>query len=542
MLSQRITQVYFLVFVIVQSIFLAALAPAYVAGSIAEEKERKTLEFLLATDLENREIVFGKLLSRLANLLLIFMVGIPILGILQFLGGVDPVFIVTWAGGAAVAVISLACLCMFCSVISRRPRDAIGLSYFVFLGYLIISGSSWLFLTPILAPSWLRLDTLERCLYVGSAGNPVAMAYQAGAELDLGHPVEILLTKYLFHFALFHLSVALLCCTASVLLLRRYALRHAASQPAAWFRYQMPRLPVFDNSMYWKELFVERGLGVSLVGRLLFGLLLGVSLAVLWYMASTSHEHGLARVLGDWIRVVGMLGACLLLLTVGGRAATSVSSERDRSTLDGLLTCPIEIEQILLAKWLGAVLSIRWGMFCLAVLYLIGIYAGAVQWHTLPLMALAWFVYAGTAAMLGVWYSVSCPSSASATIWTYLSSAGIAFGHWLDMLCMIPLFLASSSEPLRYLVLTQAGFTPPFALSVSFFFGIPESSDGPNLLSYGLGGLLGWFVIGVVLWFATLARFEQTSCRLMAPDFRMPPAPADENSAPEGGLAPSTNV
>ena len=61
-----------------------------VAGSIAEEKDRKTLEFLLATDLRNREIILSKLGARLANLLLFILTGLPILSILQFLGGVDP--------------------------------------------------------------------------------------------------------------------------------------------------------------------------------------------------------------------------------------------------------------------------------------------------------------------------------------------------------------------------------------------------------------------------------------------------------------------
>src|SRR5206468_714418 len=58
--AQTMTQIYFFVFVIVQSLFVLSLTPAYVAGSIADEKERKTLEFILATDLQNREIVFGK--------------------------------------------------------------------------------------------------------------------------------------------------------------------------------------------------------------------------------------------------------------------------------------------------------------------------------------------------------------------------------------------------------------------------------------------------------------------------------------------------
>src|SRR5207253_43478 len=61
---------YFRAFSITQFCVVALLTPAYVAGAIAEEKERKTLEFLLATDLRNREIVFGKLVARIGYLLL----------------------------------------------------------------------------------------------------------------------------------------------------------------------------------------------------------------------------------------------------------------------------------------------------------------------------------------------------------------------------------------------------------------------------------------------------------------------------------------
>jgi len=47
--------------------------------AIAEEKERKTLDFLLASDLRSREIVLGKLASRLAYLTLVLLTGLPLL-------------------------------------------------------------------------------------------------------------------------------------------------------------------------------------------------------------------------------------------------------------------------------------------------------------------------------------------------------------------------------------------------------------------------------------------------------------------------------
>ena len=80
-------------FLAIQFITVVVLTPAYAAGAIAEEKERKTLEFILATDLNNREIVLGKAVSRLLNLSMFLLAGLPIVAFLQFLGGVDFVLV-----------------------------------------------------------------------------------------------------------------------------------------------------------------------------------------------------------------------------------------------------------------------------------------------------------------------------------------------------------------------------------------------------------------------------------------------------------------
>ena len=333
------------------------------------------------------------------------------------------------------------------------------------------------------------------------------MAVLAYEQLEAGYPVDILLTNYLRDFAIFELSISLICCVASVLLLRVCALGQTVARKRSWFRIHWPRPRVFDYPLVWKELFVEKGLHVNVLGRLLFCLLLAISLAILWYMTRTPHRNGFAEVLGPWIQIVGMIGACLLLLTVGGRAATSMVFEPDKATLDALLTCPVETDAILFSKWLGAVLSIRWGMLCLAFMYWLGVYADAIKWYTLPLMMTAWFIYSGVAAILGLYWVLLRDQHEIATIWTYLSTAGLAVGHWLDMLCMVPLFLAGTYEPLRYLVLMQAGFTPPFALSVCFFFGIPSSHDGFDQL-HDRSRAAVWLVIAVVLWLLTSSRFQ----------------------------------
>src|SRR5271165_790050 len=85
-----LAQSFFETLMIVQLVAVLLLTPAYVAGAIADEKNCKTLEFLLATDLDSREIVLSKFVSRLANLAIFILTGLPIISFLQFLGGIDP--------------------------------------------------------------------------------------------------------------------------------------------------------------------------------------------------------------------------------------------------------------------------------------------------------------------------------------------------------------------------------------------------------------------------------------------------------------------
>src|SRR5947209_7913391 len=135
----RFAESFFYTFMVVQLMVAAVLTPAYTAGAIAEEKDRKTLEFLLATDLSNREIVLSKLLSRLANITLLVLAGLPILSFLQFLGGVDPNLVLAGFAATGFTMVSLAGLSILNSVLTKRPRDAIAVTYLGAAAYLILS-------------------------------------------------------------------------------------------------------------------------------------------------------------------------------------------------------------------------------------------------------------------------------------------------------------------------------------------------------------------------------------------------------------------
>ena len=112
----------FYTFICVQFILVFLLTPAYTAGAVTEEKEHQTLEFLFATDLRNREIVLSKLAARLANLTLLVLTGLPVLSLVQFLGGVDPNLLLASFAATAVSMASLAGYGIFNSVLSRIAR------------------------------------------------------------------------------------------------------------------------------------------------------------------------------------------------------------------------------------------------------------------------------------------------------------------------------------------------------------------------------------------------------------------------------------
>ncbi|MEN6450528.1 MAG: ABC transporter permease subunit, partial [Thermoguttaceae bacterium] len=70
---------FFTTFAYLQLAAVMLLAPAMVAGTVASERERRTIEYLFASQLSNAEIVLGKLSARLLHVVYLVLVGVPIL-------------------------------------------------------------------------------------------------------------------------------------------------------------------------------------------------------------------------------------------------------------------------------------------------------------------------------------------------------------------------------------------------------------------------------------------------------------------------------
>jgi ABC-type transport system involved in multi-copper enzyme maturation permease subunit len=532
---------FFFVFVAIQLGMVALLTPAYTAGAIAEEKDRRTLEFVLATDLGDRELVLGKLAARLINLLFVVLVGLPILALMQFLGGVDPGLLAAAFAATALTMLSLAAVSMLFSTLVRRPRDAIVLAYLAFPTYMLVSGVCYLFLLPPgmatfpSTPGWASPVTLADLVEWVNAGNLVRALFRVG-EAYGGGSLGTELADILGRYALFHGLATALCCTAAVLSVRRVALQDTATSSRKTGRGRRSRRlpPVGSRPMIWKEIHAEGGVRLHWLGRVFIGVLVGASFLPLWAIwEEVNRRNGqfFEEQMNAWVRGVGTAVGCLMLLGVAVRAATSVSVERERQTFDALLTSPLGSREILYSKWLASVFSMRWIWLWLGAIWVLGVLSGGLSPVAVPLLAVAWFAFAAFVAAVGLWFSTVCRASLRATLCT-LFTLVVAWGaHWLIWMICIPLFIASG-PPGRELqdvlprVAEFQAFTlcPPGTLGfLAFreqdFVHLHDPYQHTNwaveFLVCSLLGVAGWSVAARMVWSATVDRFNTLTGRTL---------------------------
>ncbi|MFO0807887.1 MAG: ABC transporter permease subunit [Gemmataceae bacterium] len=526
----QLAESYFGAFAVTQFLILSMLTPAFVAGSIAEEKERKTLEFLLATDLNNREIVFGKLAARLGTLALFVIAGLPILSIMQFFGGIDPGILLTTFAATALTVLSLAAVSLFNSVVRRRARDAIVLTYLAAVGYLAFTGLT-AFLKFLLGMYnlliWGPID-LGELFDAFQAGNPIFGFVAVERAINTNGPLADVLLNELRSYAIFHSVLTAGCVAWSVLRLRAIALAQSGGgeRKAASAKVGKRRRPVGLTPMIWKEVWVEGNVRVGRLGGFLVGLLIAGGFVPVVLIAFFLGSVGMPRVdtffefvgavfsgivdhrrqfgeqMNYWLRAMNAIIGTLMLLGVAARASGSVGVERDRDTLVSLMTTPLTTQQILWAKWLGSLASVRPLLWWLGPVWLITILAGGVNAAAVVLMAMAWMAPAAFFAAWGVYCSVTAATTLRSTTWGVMGALFFGGAHWIciGMCVYAPLAaLAHTGDEMKWPAYIEAGLTPPAVFALVPF-------DELNRLDIGNDGLFPAFmVLGMVLWVTAAA-------------------------------------
>ncbi len=126
---QTMGKVIFSAVVLLELLMLGFIGPALTSGSISSEREHKTIDLLKTSLLSARAIVFGKLSSATAFLLLLVFTAIPLQSLAFFLGGVGMAEIVVSTLMLVVTAIFFCTLGLFFSSFAQRTLIATVYSY-----------------------------------------------------------------------------------------------------------------------------------------------------------------------------------------------------------------------------------------------------------------------------------------------------------------------------------------------------------------------------------------------------------------------------
>lgn len=116
------------------------LVPGIAGGSIAIERERRTLDILLTTHLSPWKIIIGKLESSLSMIFLISFSALPAVSLILVFGGVTVVDLLTLVCILVVSGIFIGSVGIFCSAVMKKTTVATIVSYVIII--LLIAGTA----------------------------------------------------------------------------------------------------------------------------------------------------------------------------------------------------------------------------------------------------------------------------------------------------------------------------------------------------------------------------------------------------------------
>jgi len=330
--------------------FIAAQAVAMVmlSTSISDEIYNRTLGLLMTTPVGSFQIVFGKLLSKLLQLILLLAVTLPLFAIVRVFGGVPWDFVLCGLCVTLATVIFVGSLSLFFSIFTRKAYRAITTT---------VLTVGVLFAVVPLVSALLSNRAVARSVFMGVVSylNPFVLLFTATNGLMSAQPIG-------FQFWLVYCGIALgvsaLLLLLATVLVRRAALRQAVGQGPLFAgeagksrrraRGAESARRVVGPAVLWKE---RR---VPLLGRrktmTVIGILLTVGFVLFTYVLCAQKDIlDEQEVQASYVVIFTVLG--MLYSTV--LPATSITSEKESRTWPLLLTTTVGNWEIIWSKFAG---------------------------------------------------------------------------------------------------------------------------------------------------------------------------------------------
>ena len=178
--------------------------------------------------------------------------------------------------------------------------------------------------------------------------------------------------------------------------------------------------------------------------------------------------------------VVGVAQLCIISLIVPIITASSISGERERGTLDVLLTTTITPTQIVIGKVSSAVIRVMIFVIASIPLMATSFIMGGLSWWILLEYILMAFVFAIMSGSIGTMCSAFCKKSIPAIIMSYVIYGIIYGGCYLPMVIVSIIF--SDIDDLPVLMLGQ--LINPVTSFILFFISKLGGEDLIDLFYY----------------------------------------------------------
>jgi len=435
------------------AVYAIVLTLQLMPSIVAEEREAKRWDILLATDLRPREILLGKATARLLRVGEPLLAVLPVLAIMPLLGGIDPAAVALFGVALLAVVASTTAVAVFNSVFAETTADAHGrtvgwlIGYYVGTGFLHAASSFAMFANfpaNCGVPSPVLFVDVARWAAVG---HPVALLRPA---VGAGAGFADTLVAGLPPFLAFHAGVVLLYGLTACRRLRfavpwrkqsgRAARRVRRAEAGGGPTPDVPvfaataiaRPPMGDRPLAWWTRYGHRRgrLAADIANpRKFYAVMFGVFLLMFAAVYPLDLAWPWGR--GVWPEAVRngvpflawMLTFPLFLRPLF-HAAGTIAGERQADTLTCILLTPLSSREIVTQKWRGSVLEPMSVYYLLLAVGLAATLTGFL--HPLTLPALAVVVWPGMmlAAAIGVYFSAGAATTARAKLWTFLAVFG----------------------------------------------------------------------------------------------------------------------
>lgn len=432
--------------------FIASQVVAIVmlSTAISDEIYSKTLGLLMTTPIGSFQIVLGKLLSKLLQLILLLAITLPLLAITRVFGGVPWGYLVCGLCVTFTTALFCGALSLFFSIFTCK-------AYTVIIAVILVAGALFAVVPLVSLLAFHRVVAERVILNALCYVNPYFTLGEATESLVLARTAAQV--PWVAHCGVSLAGSTLLLFWATVFV-RKTALRQAAGwQPQVrriWGRHRTAQdseghhpqasletatrisqvRRVTGSPIFWKE---RRSplLGRLSVGKVVIGIVV-IALTVLTYVLCM-RENIFRDPDTQTAYVVIFFGLGTLFTTV--LPATCITSEKELRSWPILLTTPVPDRAILWGKFLGAVrrCSVAW----LPLFAHVGAFTVFGMIHPVGIVQLVLVAIWLTAFLCatGLYFSSRFARTTTAVI----ANISLAAGLW----ALLPLFLAIIDEVFR---------------------------------------------------------------------------------------------